>query len=206
MRTRRTLALVCIAAALLASSNRVYVAHTQIQMIELALEAFHSDTGSYPSTEEGLQALIEEPQRFKGRGRYREGGYLQSGSIPKDPWGTSYQYRQPGEHDASQFDLWSLGADGRPGGTGFNADIGNWPGGFAEAERALWHETFVTRGLAGAGLGLVVGLPFYAYGVRRRVRKAGGPRSAYGGRPLVLLAAAVGAGWFFFAFVLSAVI
>jgi type II secretion system protein G len=115
--------LILLAPALLALS-RTSPTRTQIRQIEAALDFLRLDTGSYPTTEEGLEALISPPDRLVES--YRHGGYLLGGAIPKDSWGNVYQYRFPGQHNPSSFDLWSLGADGEAGGTCANADIGNW--------------------------------------------------------------------------------
>lgn len=95
------------------------IAKTQIEMLSSALDQFKLDTGRYPTTEEGLKALIENPG-IPGW----DGPYLKKKVIPKDPWGRPYIYKCPGDH--GDFDLYSLGADGKPGGTGENADIVSW--------------------------------------------------------------------------------
>ncbi len=95
------------------------IAKTQIEMLSTALDAFKLDVGRYPTTEEGLKALIENPG-IEGW----DGPYLKKKKIPKDPWGRDYIYRCPGEH--GDYDLFSYGADGRPGGEGENADIVSW--------------------------------------------------------------------------------
>lgn len=99
------------------------IAKSQITMLEAALDQYRLDMGRYPSTEEGLKALIEPPEDEELRKNWR-GPYLKKAKIPRDPWGREYHYRCPGEH--GEFDLWSYGADGEPGGTGENADITNW--------------------------------------------------------------------------------
>ena len=95
------------------------IAKTQIEMLSSALDQFKLDVGRYPTTEEGLKALIENPgvQGWNGP-------YLKKKKIPKDPWGRPYIYKCPGEH--GEFDLYSLGADGKEGGTGENADVTSW--------------------------------------------------------------------------------
>ena len=95
------------------------IAKTQIEMLETALDAFKLDVGRYPTTEEGLKALVENPG-VEGW----DGPYLKKKKIPKDPWGREYIYRCPGEH--GDYDLLSYGADGKPGGEGENADIVSW--------------------------------------------------------------------------------
>ena len=99
------------------------IARSQIAMLEAALDQYRLDMGRYPSTEEGLRALIEPPEDEEQRRKW-QGPYLKKAKLPKDPWGHDYQYRYPGEH--GEYDLWSYGADGQPGGTGENADITNW--------------------------------------------------------------------------------
>lgn len=95
------------------------IARTQLEMLESALDQFKLDTGRYPTTEEGLKALIKNPG-IKGW----NGPYLKKNKIPKDPWGRDFIYKCPGEH--GEYDLYSLGADGKPGGKGENADITSW--------------------------------------------------------------------------------
>ena len=99
------------------------IAQSQIALLEAALDQYRLDMGRYPSTEEGLKALIIPPEDEKEREKWR-GPYLKKKKIPLDPWGNPYHYRCPGEH--GEFDLWSYGADGQPGGRGENADITNW--------------------------------------------------------------------------------
>ncbi len=95
------------------------IAKMQIEMLGEALDQFKLDVGRYPTTEEGLRALIENPG-VEGW----DGPYLKKRKIPKDPWGRDYIYRCPGEH--GEYDLFSYGADGKPGGEGENADITSW--------------------------------------------------------------------------------
>jgi len=99
-------------------------AKMQIQAIETALRLYKLDNGFYPTTEQGLQALVEPPSVGQLPKNWRQGGYLEKGKIPKDPWGNDYVYISPGLH--GDFDLSSYGADGQPGGEGENADINNW--------------------------------------------------------------------------------
>ena len=93
-----------------------------IAALETALEQFRLDLGSYPTTEQGLEALVAPPSGLRNPERYREGGYIRR--LPTDPWNTPYQYLAPGQN--SVIDIFSLGADGREGGEGADADIGNW--------------------------------------------------------------------------------
>jgi len=99
------------------------IARSQITLLEAALDQYRLDVGRYPTTEEGLKALIKPPEDPELRSRW-QGPYLKKRKIPKDPWGHPYHYRCPGEH--GDYDLWTYGADGQPGGTGENADISNW--------------------------------------------------------------------------------
>lgn len=101
---------------------RKAAARTDIRTIENALEMFRLDNSFYPSTEQGLQALITKPTIGREAKSYREGGYLKK--VPVDPWKTAYQYISPGKH--GEYDLSSLGADGIEGGEKNNADIANW--------------------------------------------------------------------------------
>ncbi len=96
--------------------SEVKAARAQMRALADALDQYRLDVGGYPSTEQGLASLYEQPP---GEERW-QGPYLRS-AVPKDPWGHPYQYRHPGEH--GEFDLMSLGKDGRPGGTGEAADI-----------------------------------------------------------------------------------
>jgi general secretion pathway protein G len=105
---------------------RVTTARTQIKQIESALEFYRLDNGRYPTTEQGLRALVEKPTSAPEPRRWRREGYLQGGAVPTDPWGEPFQYEQPGTRNPYTFDLWSLGADGAPGGEDVDAEIGNW--------------------------------------------------------------------------------
>lgn len=96
----------------------------QIKGLETALQLYKLDNGNYPSTEQGLEALISPPQSGKLPPKWREGGYLEKARIPKDPWGNEFVYLSPGVH--SDFDLISYGADGESGGVDQNADVNNW--------------------------------------------------------------------------------
>lgn len=98
---------------------RVTAAKADIRAISSALELYKFDNYRYPATEEGLQALVEKPADAPN---WKQGGYLNS--VPVDPWGHPYQYRQPGEHGT--YDVFSYGADGKEGGEGYDKDIGNW--------------------------------------------------------------------------------
>ena len=101
---------------------KVAKAKSDIQAIEAALTMFRLDNSRYPTTEQGLAALVTQPTDPTIR-HWRPGGYLPR--LSKDPWGNDYQYVSPGTH-SKDFDLYTLGADGQPGGEGVDADIGNW--------------------------------------------------------------------------------
>ena len=101
---------------------RVTKARQDIQGIATAITMIRLDTAKYPSTDQGLRALIQQPTD-PGIRNWKPGGYIQKAS--KDPWGNDYQYVYPGTHGQA-YDLFSLGADGQPGGEGLDADIGNW--------------------------------------------------------------------------------
>lgn len=103
---------------------RIAEAKVQIKNFETALKLFKLDNGFYPSTEQGLEALIEQPTTGKVPQKYREGGYLEQKIIPLDPWDNPYLYISPGVY--GDFDLLCYGADGREGGEGKDADIQNW--------------------------------------------------------------------------------
>lgn len=98
-------------------------AQIDISTIESALDQYRLDMLTYPSTRDGLDALVRAPANHPRAAEFRPGGYLRKGA-PLDPWGNPYQYRFPGER--GPVDVYSLGADGEPGGEGLNADIGNW--------------------------------------------------------------------------------
>ena len=99
-------------------------ARIMIEGIETALKLYRLDNGFYPSTDQGLQALVEASTIPPVPRNWREGGYLEKGKVPKDPWGNDFVYLCPGTQ--REFDLLSYGADGQPGGEGKNKDITNW--------------------------------------------------------------------------------
>ncbi|MEZ4527286.1 MAG: type II secretion system major pseudopilin GspG [Desulfobacterales bacterium] len=99
-------------------------AKTQISSLETALKLYKLDNGSYPTTEQGLQALVEQPSSGSPAQNWRKGGYLEKNKVPKDPWGNDYVYLSPGMH--GDFDIISYGADGVPEGEDFNKDINSW--------------------------------------------------------------------------------
>jgi general secretion pathway protein G len=104
--------------------SNVSVARAQIENFGKALDQYRIDVGSYPNTNQGLQALVVKPD---GADKW-QGPYL-SKSVPADPWGRAYLYKSPGDH--GDYDLSSLGADGQPGGSGENVDISSWESGQA---------------------------------------------------------------------------
>jgi general secretion pathway protein G len=104
---------------------RTLKAELDIQTLENALKLFKLDNAFYPSTDQGLGALIQKPSLGRVPNNWREGGYLEKGVVPKDPWGNEYFYMSPGIYN-KDFDLWSYGADGEEGGDGENKDITNW--------------------------------------------------------------------------------
>lgn len=99
--------------------SEVKVARAQIDALEKALDQYRLDTGRYPTTEQGLQALMTKP----GDEARWDGPYLAK-ALPADPWRKPYQYRSPGEK--GEVDIFSLGRDSQPGGADLDADIGNW--------------------------------------------------------------------------------
>ena len=94
----------------------------QIKNLQSSLDLYKLDSGVYPSTDQGLQALVEKPAVGEMPNNWKEGGYIDK--IPKDPWGSNYVYISPGIH--GDYDLYSYGADGEEGGEGRNADIQSW--------------------------------------------------------------------------------
>jgi general secretion pathway protein G len=101
---------------------RVTAARTDIATLMQALKLYKLDNQRYPTTEQGLQALVQKPTTGPAANGWKEGGYVEK--LPKDPWNNNYQYLQPGLH--GEIDVFSLGADGQPGGAGEDADVGSW--------------------------------------------------------------------------------
>ncbi len=101
---------------------RVVAAKNDIRAIQSAINLYRLDSGVYPSTEQGLLALVQRPETGNAPRNWKQGGYLER--MPKDPWGNDYLYLYPGVH--GEVDIFSLGADGQPGGEGYAADIGSW--------------------------------------------------------------------------------
>lgn len=108
----------------LPSQDRAMVekARADVNLLEQALDNYRLENLSYPTTEQGLQALLSPPAGLSRPERYRDGGYIRR--LPEDPWGNAYQYSYPGRN--GRFDIYSFGADGVAGGEGDDADIGNW--------------------------------------------------------------------------------
>ncbi len=96
----------------------------QLEGIETALKLYKLDNGMYPTTEQGLQALVESPSSGKLPPKWRSGGYLEKSKVPLDPWNNEFVYLSPGLN--GDFDLSSYGGDGEPGGEGDARDINNW--------------------------------------------------------------------------------
>jgi general secretion pathway protein G len=99
-------------------------ARMDIAAMETALKLYKLDSGIYPGTEQGLLALVQRPESGVIPKKWRQGGYLEKGKVPKDPWGNDYIYLSPGLK--GDFDIISYGADGVPGGENENKDITNW--------------------------------------------------------------------------------
>jgi len=99
-------------------------AKMQIESLETALKLYKLDNGMYPDTEQGLQALVEQPEAGILPKHWRKDGYLEKGRVPKDPWGNEFVYLSPGTH--GDYDIISYGADEVPGGEDKNSDINNW--------------------------------------------------------------------------------
>ncbi|MGI4819125.1 MAG: type II secretion system major pseudopilin GspG [Janthinobacterium lividum] len=98
-------------------------ARADIAVLEQALETYRLDNLAFPTDQQGLAALSVPPADLSRPERYRQGGYIRR--LPDDPWGNPYQYRRSSAH-GGQFDVWTNGADGKEGGEGNDADIGNW--------------------------------------------------------------------------------
>lgn len=102
------------------AESKVKATKIQIQSFSSALDLFNLDTGRYPTSSEGLAALVQSPGNIQAW----NGPYLKGGVVPDDPWGKGYVYRSPGEH--GPYDIMSYGSDGQEGGTGTAADIVSW--------------------------------------------------------------------------------
>ncbi len=101
---------------------RLVKARQDIRTLQSALQLYRLDNFVYPSTEQGLDALVNKPLDEPIPKNWKDGGYVER--LPMDPWGNEYQYLSPGTR--GEIDIFSYGADGQPDGTGINADVGNW--------------------------------------------------------------------------------
>lgn len=106
------------------SEAKTATARTQIELLGTALDNYRLDTGSYPTSEQGLDALQKTPTREPVPLNWR-GPYVKR-DVPNDPWGRPYVYKSPGEHNPTSYDLSTLGRDGQPGGEGEDTDVMNW--------------------------------------------------------------------------------
>ena len=104
------------------AESRVTAAKQDLATLKAAITLYKLDNLRYPSTEQGLQALIAKPTTGPAANGWKAGGYVEK--LPKDPWGHPYQYLAPGLH--GEVDIFSLGADSQPGGAGDDADVGSW--------------------------------------------------------------------------------
>lgn len=105
-----------------ADKAKVTRAKTDIAKLDTLLELYKTQTGVFPSTEQGLYALVKKPAGDPEPRNYPQNGYMKK--LPKDPWGNEYYYIYPGEH--GPYDIFSLGGDGQEGGEGYDADLTNW--------------------------------------------------------------------------------
>ncbi len=101
---------------------RIIAAKQDIASLMQAMKLYRLDNQRYPSSEQGLQALVTKPTTAPLPGNWKSGGYIER--LPRDPWGNPYQYLNPGVH--GEIDVFSFGADGAPGGEGNDADVGSW--------------------------------------------------------------------------------
>lgn len=107
------------------SDARHNTVKNQLEIFSLALDDYRLDNERYPTTEQGLEALVERPTSPPEPGEWN-GPYLDSTELPLDPWGNEYQYRNPGIHNEHSYDLWSLGPEDMEGGESEERKIGNW--------------------------------------------------------------------------------
>lgn len=115
--------LIIVNVAPVGERSRISKARSDIASLESALEQYSLDMYTYPSAAHGLAAL-SQPPAGADLSLYRQGGYIRR--IQMDPWGNPYQYQVPGTRSGGRYDLFSFGADGKPGGEGPDTDIGNW--------------------------------------------------------------------------------
>ena len=152
------------------SSEDIVRIQMDMRALSAALEIYQQDHGTYPSTSEGLAILINtgvETDNSKTQ------MYIKR--LPKDPWGRDYQYLYPGQKNTG-FDLWTLGADGSPGGTGRNTDYGNWPGSLdaylEERRRNTLFQSIFSVAAGGALFGFILGLPILFFDRKNKTHKA----------------------------------
>jgi len=103
---------------------KIVKAKQDILSIQSALDLYKLDNGIYPTTDQGLKALVQKPSSPPVPSNWKTGGYLKQ--LPTDPWGHPYHYLNPGVHNTDGVDIWTYGANNQQGGTGINATIGNW--------------------------------------------------------------------------------
>jgi len=106
--------------------GRITATAAQISNLEAILELYRMDMANFPSSEDGLEALVSGPSQGNSARNFPAAGYITKGRVPVDPWGNKYQYEYPGRNNPHTFDLWSFGADGKTGGEGVDHDVGNW--------------------------------------------------------------------------------
>lgn len=104
---------------------KVSTTKTQIKNLETALDEFRRDNGYYPTSDQGLKALVEKPTLGRAPSSYPRGGYLKGGQVPRDPWNCEFSYYSPGLH-GNDYEITSLGADCAEGGDDVDADINSW--------------------------------------------------------------------------------
>jgi general secretion pathway protein G len=105
--------------------GQIKAAYAQVNSLKAVVNSYYMDNGEYPSTEQGLKALIEKPSSPPVPENWN-GPYLEDGKLPKDPWGKELIYQKGGKHNPQSYDVYTLGSDKKEGGEGTAADIGNW--------------------------------------------------------------------------------
>jgi general secretion pathway protein G len=105
--------------------GQIKTAIAQVNSIKSVINSYYMDCGEYPTTDQGLKALIAKPNAAPIPENWN-GPYIDDGKVPKDPWGRDLRYEQPGKHNTLGYDVYTLGSDNKEGGTGVNADVGNW--------------------------------------------------------------------------------
>ena len=158
--------------------TRVQKERADIKAIESALQVYKQEYGRYPTTAEGLGELVSPSQQLE-QARHPAGHLIK---VPRDRWGREYQYAFPGVRSSDMPDVTTLGADGAPGGTGINADYGNWsdspPSYPPPRERSASQRVLYQRFLLPGAFGLVTGFPVYAVGYARSRRAGASTREA----------------------------